>query len=90
MRALNGRESTLSNWLDNESEKFREMRVLAGPTLKTVGESGRNESPTNELAQKNSIMSPSNVISPLKFRSVAGPSKVRSNIIGNRWIVSGT
>ena len=24
MRALNGRESTLSNWLDNESEKFRE------------------------------------------------------------------
>ena len=36
MRALNGRESTLSNWLDNESEKFREMRVLAGPTLKTV------------------------------------------------------
>eukprot|EP00956_Cyclotella_meneghiniana_P031497 scaffold82841_cov63-Cyclotella_meneghiniana.AAC.9 len=36
MRAINGRESTLSNWLDNESEKFREMRVLAGPTLKTV------------------------------------------------------
>eukprot|EP00956_Cyclotella_meneghiniana_P041641 scaffold233158_cov30-Cyclotella_meneghiniana.AAC.1 len=66
------------------------MRVLAGPTLKTVGESGRNESPTNELARKNSIMSPSNVISPLKVRSVAGPSKVRSNIIGNWWIVSGT